>query len=244
MASRSYCRPEEPTSRAAAPSSSAPRRPPSATPPPPDPPPAVVPRGAVWIEADEPRQPARAAIHLVHDLFVVDPLEELAREIDARRRAALPDLIEKAGGDELQALLDQLVVDLALLLDLFRRLEPGREAGLELAEANVVQPRGVHVVGGEPAARPPAELDRPGDRPVRMRRIVDGNEDLAVQRRLPRRGRAGARQRFSSSLLRVAASMSAALGRVKFSSERSASPPRRTRRSRPPGTRHKIGRAH
>ena len=62
---------------------------------------AIVPRGAVRVEADEPRQPAGAAIHLVHDLFVVDPLEELPREVDARRRAALPDLIEKAVRDEL-----------------------------------------------------------------------------------------------------------------------------------------------
>src|SRR3972149_4946232 len=44
-------------------------------------------------------------------------------ECPAALLAALLDLVEERVGDELEALLDQLVVDLALPLDLFRRLE-------------------------------------------------------------------------------------------------------------------------
>src|SRR5262249_45317753 len=78
---------------------------------------AVVLECDVRIEADQARQAADAAVRLAHDLLVVDPLEQLARERNARGLAALVGLIEERIGDELEALLDQLVVDLALTLD-------------------------------------------------------------------------------------------------------------------------------
>ena len=112
---------------------------------------AVVALGAVRVEADQAGQPAFAAVHLADDLLVVDPLEQLAREVDAGRLAAVADLVEEAVGDQLQALLDQLVVDLALALDLLRRLELRRQPGLELSEAHVVEPGRVDVVGRDPA---------------------------------------------------------------------------------------------
>jgi hypothetical protein len=42
-------------------------------------------------------------------------------------------------------------VNAALPFDLIRGLELGREASFELTEADVVEPGGVYVVGGEPA---------------------------------------------------------------------------------------------
>src|SRR5207244_11589674 len=99
--------------------------------------------------------------------------------------APLAELIEEAVGDQLQALLDQLVVDLALLLDLFRRLELRGQAGLELAEADVVEAGGVDVVAGDATPGLATQLDRPGDRPVRVLGVVDGDEDLAVHPHLP-----------------------------------------------------------
>src|SRR5947208_3582096 len=129
---------------------------------------AVVARGAVGIEADQSRQPARAPVHLVHDLFVVDPLEQLARERHAPRFTALAELIQKAVGDQLEAFLDQLVVDLALLLDLLRSLELGGQTGLELPKPDVVEAGRVHVVAGDTTAGLVAQPDRPVDRPIRM----------------------------------------------------------------------------
>src|SRR5439155_497723 len=113
---------------------------------------AVVAGRAVGVEPDESREAPRAAIHLVDDLLVIDPLEQLPGDADPRRRALLPELIEEAVGDELQALLDQLVVDLALPLDLVWRLLLRGQAGLQLAEADVVEASGVDVVAGEAAA--------------------------------------------------------------------------------------------
>ena len=141
---------------------------------------AVVAGRAVGVEADESREAPRAAIHLVDDLLVIDPLEQLPGDADARRRALLPELIEEAVGDELQALLDQLVVDLPLLLDLIGSLKLGRQPGLELAKPDIVEARRVDMITGEPAARAAADLDRPVDGPVGVLRVVDGGEDLPI----------------------------------------------------------------
>ena len=141
---------------------------------------AVVALGAVRVEADQSGQPALAPVHLADDLLVVDPLEQLPREIDAGLLAAVADLVEEAVRDELQALLDQLVVDLALALDLLRRLELRRQPGLELAEAHVVQARRVDVVGRDPALGELGELDRAIDGPVRVLRVVHRHEDFPV----------------------------------------------------------------
>src|ERR1051325_435446 len=103
----------------------------------------IVARGAIGVEADQPGKPAGAAVHLVDDLFVVDAFQQLARQSHARRLAALPQLVEKAVRDQLQTFFDQLVVNLALLLDLVWGLEPGGKAGLELAKADVVEAGGV-----------------------------------------------------------------------------------------------------
>src|SRR3989454_8061951 len=130
---------------------------------------AVVAGGAIGIEADEPRQPPGAAVHLVRDLFVIDAFEQLARESHTGRVAPLAQLIEEAVGDELQPLLDQLVMDLALLLDLLGGLEARGETGLELAEADVVESGGVDVVAGDATVGLAAQLDRPVDGPVGVR---------------------------------------------------------------------------
>jgi len=125
-----------------------------------------------------------AAIHLAHDLFVVDPFEELAGQRHARGVAPLPDLIEETVGDQLETLLDQLVVDLALLLDFFRGLELSGETGFELAESDVVEARRVYVISSDATAGMTTQLKRPIDGPVRMLGIVDGCEDLTIHRHL------------------------------------------------------------
>src|SRR5229473_1642140 len=61
---------------------------------------AVVARGTIGIEADEAGKPAGAAVHLVHDLFVVDAFQQLPGEAHAGGLAASPELVEKAVGDE------------------------------------------------------------------------------------------------------------------------------------------------
>src|SRR5207245_5313496 len=116
---------------------------------------------------------------LVDDLLVIDAFQELAGQMHACGLAALPQLVEKAVRDQLQAFFDQLVVDLALLLDLVGSLEPGGEPGLELAKANVVEAGGVDVVSGDVAVGFPAQLDGPVHCPVRRARVVDRDEDLA-----------------------------------------------------------------
>src|ERR1051325_4652041 len=142
-------------------------------------------RGAIGVEADQPGKPAGAAVHLVDDLFVVDAFQQLARQSHARRLAALPQLVEKAVRDQLQTFFDQLVVNLALLLDLVWGLEPGGKAGLELAKADVVEAGGVDVISGDAACGFATQLDGPVHRPVRRTGVVDRDEDLAVHRHLP-----------------------------------------------------------
>ena len=154
---------------------------------------SVVARRAIRVEADQARKTAFATIDLLDDLLVVDALEELARERDARRFAALAELIEKAVGDELKALLDELVVHLALALDLFRRLELRGKTGLELAEANVVESRGVDVIAGDPAARLLTELDRALHGPIGVLRVVDGHKDFPIHASAVARGSGGNR---------------------------------------------------
>jgi hypothetical protein len=88
---------------------------------------------------------------------------------------------QEAVGDQLRAaLLDQLVVDLALALDLIGRLELRGQPGLELPKAHVVEPRRIDVVGGDPALGELGELDRAIDGPVRVLRIVHRHEDFPV----------------------------------------------------------------
>ena len=145
---------------------------------------AVVAGRPIRIEPNQPRKPAGPAVHLVHDLFVVDAFEELAGESHPRGFAALAELVQKAVSYELKAFFYQLVVDLALLLDLLRRLEFRGETGLELAEADVVEAGGIDVVAGDAAAGFAGQLDRPIHGPVGVRRVVDGSEDLTVHRHL------------------------------------------------------------
>jgi hypothetical protein len=119
-------------------------------------------------------------VGLANDLLVVDPLDQLPGHRQAGGRALLLHLVEVRVADELESLLDQLVMHLALPFDLFGRLELGGKTGLELAEADVVEPGGVHVVAGEVAAGARAELDGAVDRPVGVLGIVDGNEHFTI----------------------------------------------------------------
>ena len=76
-------------------------------------------------------------------------------------------------------------MDLALFLDFFGRLELGGEAGLELAEADIVEAGGVDMVAGNAPAGLAAHLDGAVHGPIGVRRVVDRNEYLAVHRYLP-----------------------------------------------------------
>ena len=116
---------------------------------------------------------------------ISDAFEQLACERHARRFATLPQLIEKAVGDQLQTFFDQLVVDLALFLDFVGGLELRGEAGFELAEANIVKARGIDMIAGDSAVGFPTHLDGAVDGPIGMLRVVDGNENLAVHHYLP-----------------------------------------------------------
>jgi len=78
-------------------------------------------------------------------------------------------------------------VDLALFLDLFGSLELRGKAGLELAEADIVETGGLDVIAGD-SSRPPrlaTYLDGTIDGPIGVLRVVDGNENLAVHHYLP-----------------------------------------------------------
>jgi hypothetical protein len=141
---------------------------------------AVVARGAIWIESNESRQPPLAAIHLAHNLLVVDPFEELPRYADTGALAAQRELIEEAVGNELQPLLDQLVVDLSLALDLVLRLELRGESSFELSKPDVVEARGIHVIAGDAAAGRVADFDGALERPIGVWRVVYGNEDFPI----------------------------------------------------------------
>src|SRR5256886_14024124 len=48
---------------------------------------AIVARGTIGIEADQAGEPAGAAVHFVHDLFVVDSLKQLPSEGDPGGRS-------------------------------------------------------------------------------------------------------------------------------------------------------------
>src|SRR5690606_15437076 len=149
---------------------------------------AVVLARDVGVEPDQARQPSLAPVRLPDQLLVVDALEELARERNAGRVAAALDLVQEAVRDELEALLDQLVVDLPLPLDLLGSLELGGQARLELAEADVVEAGRVDMAARDPASGPTAYLDRALDGPRRVRGVVHGDEDLAVHDHLGRPG--------------------------------------------------------
>src|SRR5690606_18300041 len=149
---------------------------------------AVVLARDVGVEPDQARQPPLAPVRLADQLLVVDALEELPGERHAGRLAAPLDLVQEAVRDELEPLLDELVVDLPLPLDLFGGLEPGGQAGLELTEADVVEPGSVDVAARDPAPGPAAHLDRALDGPRRVLGVVYGDEDLAIHDHLGRPG--------------------------------------------------------
>src|SRR5262249_33095074 len=148
-------------------------------------------------------------------------------------RAALAHLVQEAVGDELEALLDQLVVDLALLLDLFRGLELGGEPGLELAEPHVVQPCGVDVIAGDAPSRATTQLDGAVHRPVRVLRVVYGDEDLRIHRHARDRLVLVSCRRGQTSIAAAATTVNVARRpprvprRTYSGKERRAGPPRR-----------------
>ena len=148
---------------------------------------AVVLVGAVGIEPDQAGQAAFAAVHLADDLLVVDPFEELPRE-RARRPASqrLSTWSRKLSAMSCSPFSISLSWILRCRLISSGGLELGGKPGLELAEAHVVEARGVDVVAGDASVRVATQLDRAIDRPVRVLRVVDGDEDLAIHRHLGR----------------------------------------------------------
>ena len=91
---------------------------------------AVVLVSDVRVEADQAGKAAGALVGFPDDLLIVDAFEELPGQWYAGRFTALGGLIEKGIRDELEALLNQLVVDLSLSLDLCRALELHRKSSL------------------------------------------------------------------------------------------------------------------
>ena len=142
---------------------------------------AVVLVGDVGVEADEGGQAPLAAVRLLDDLLEVDALQELPGQRNAGFLAAQVHLVQEAVGDELEALLDKLVVDLPLPLDLLGLLELRGEPHLELPEADIVQAGGVDVRAGDAPLGAPADLDRAVDREVGFTRVVHGDEDFSIE---------------------------------------------------------------
>jgi hypothetical protein len=140
----------------------------------------VVVGGDIRVEADKARELALPPVHLVDDLLKVDPLEELASQWDARIGALRLDLIQERVRNQLKTLLYQLVVNLALALDLLRGLEFCGESRLELPKADVVEARGVHVIAGNSAVGLRADLYRPINGPIRMLGVVDWNNYFPI----------------------------------------------------------------
>ena len=107
-----------------------------------------------------------STIDLVNNFLIVDSLEELSPQRNIRRYAEPLHLVEERVGDELQALLDQLVVDFALPLDLLGRLKSCWKTCLELAESHVVKPRCVDMVARDAPLGFRAQLDGAGHGPI------------------------------------------------------------------------------
>src|SRR3990172_1936269 len=153
MATRSYWRPEVPTRRAALSSSSATSRPLSPT------------RTSLRTLAPPSYPAARLGSNPISP---------------GSRLAGVGQLVQEAIGDELEALLDQLVVNLALPLDLFGGLELGGEPGFELAKPHIVKACGVDVVSGNAAAGHAAQLDGTIHSPIGMLGVVHWHEHFTV----------------------------------------------------------------
>ena len=134
----------------------------------------------VGIEADEARETSAATVRLVDDFLVVDAFEELPRDGHAGLGTAAVELVQEAVRDELEPLLDQLVVDLALPPDLGRFLELGREPDFELAKPDVVKAGGIDVRAGDAAPEASAEFDGAIDGPVRLARVIDRGKYLSI----------------------------------------------------------------
>ena len=132
----------------------------------------------VRIEADQAGQAAFAAVHLADDLLVVDPFEQLPRQGTPALSQRLPTWSRKLSAMSCRP----FSISLSWILR-WRLISSGvwncaGRPGLELAEAHVVEPRRVDVVGRDAALRELAELDRAVDRPVGVLRIVHGHEDF------------------------------------------------------------------
>ena len=93
--------------------------------------------------------------------------------------------VEVGIGDELQAARDQGVVDLALALELLLVLVLLRQRVLHLFEAHVVHPGGVDVAAHQGRFRGTSQPDRHLDGGVGVVRVIKGDVDLPVHRRLP-----------------------------------------------------------
>ena len=122
---------------------------------------------------------------VVDQAFPILAVERLVLEGQAGAIARGLHDVEVGIGDELQAARDQGVVDLALALEFLLVLVLLRQRVLHLFEAHVVHPGGVDVAAHQGRLRGTGQPNRHLDGGVGVVRVIKGDVDLPVHRRLP-----------------------------------------------------------
>src|SRR5829696_5970346 len=119
-------------------------------------------------------------VHVLdYDLEVL-AFQRASHQLDVVLLAERLEHVDVGVGDDLQALGDELVMDLALPLHLVFVAELLGEPALHLAEADVVHLRGVGVATRDPAPELPRHVDPDDARLVGVVRVVDRDVDLSV----------------------------------------------------------------
>ena len=140
----------------------------------------------VRVEADQAGKAAEASVGFPNHLFVVDALEKLAGQRYAGRVTTDGGLIEKGIRDELEALLDQFVVNFSLPLDLLGGLKLRGKSRLQLAKPHIVKPRRIHMIASDPSLGALTDFDGAVHGPIGVLGVIDGYEDFTVHKHLGR----------------------------------------------------------
>ncbi len=164
-------------------------------------------------------------LDLAQQLGRVLAVHHLPLERDAGRLAALVEVVQIAVRDQLEPHGDQAVVDLALPRQLLLDQVLLGQRVLHLLEAVVVHARGVDVAAGQLRTEGRAQRDGTVGGAVRVRRVVDGHEDLLVHRGLLTFDRGHSRSRLGRSSTGTAAVRAARRRTQRTSNSSAASTP-------------------
>src|SRR5215211_3689160 len=136
-------------------------------------------------------------VDVLDDDLEVLAFERAPDELDVVLLAEGLQHVDIGVGDDLKALGDELVVDLALALHLVLITELLGEPALHLTKADVVHLRRVGMTTGDRAPEPPRHVDPDDARLIRVVRVVDRDVDLFVHK--PRSPSFAGRQEVCSS---------------------------------------------